>query len=45
MRCISAAVHAVMTWSRDASAAEFQGRLKCDRWEVVVPDLVFEPEP
>ncbi len=44
MRCISAAVHAVVTWSRDASEPEFQAGLKCDRWEVVVPELVFEPE-
>ena len=44
MRCVSAAVHAVVTWSRDASEPEFQVGLKCDHWEVVVPELVFEPE-
>ena len=44
MRCVSAAVHAVVTWSRDASEPEFQAGLKCDHWEVVVPELVFEPE-
>ena len=44
MRCVSAAVHAVVTWSRDASDPEFHDRLKCDRWEVVVPELVFGPE-
>ena len=44
MRCVSAAVHAVVTWSREASDTRFQDGLKCDRWEVVVPELVFEPE-
>ena len=44
MRCALAAVHAVVTWSRDASEPEFQDGLKCDRWEVVVPELVFEPD-
>ena len=44
MRCVSVSVHAVVTWSRDASEPEFQAGLKCDRWEVVVPELVFEPE-
>ena len=44
MRCVSAVVHAVVTWSREASDTRFQDGLKCDRWEVVVPELVFEPE-
>ena len=44
MRCVSAAVHAVVTWSREASEPEFQSGLRCDRWEVVVPELIFEPE-
>ena len=44
MRCVSVAVHAVVTWSRDASEPEFQVGLKCDRWEVVVPELIFEPD-
>ena len=43
-RCVSAAVHAVVSWSRDASEPEFQDGLKCDHWEVVVPELVFEPD-
>ena len=44
MRCVSAAVHAVVTWSRDASEPGFRDGLKCDRWEVVVPELIFEPD-
>ena len=44
MRCVSAAVHAVVTWSREDSKPEFRDGLKCDRWEVVVPELIFEPD-
>ena len=44
MQCVSAAVHAVVTGSREASEPAFQDALKCDRWEVVVPELVFEPD-
>ena len=44
MRCVSAVVHAVVTWSREASDTRFHDGLKCDRWEVVVPELVFEPD-
>ena len=44
MQCVSATVHAVVTWSRDASKPEFRAGMKCDRWEVVVPELIFEPE-
>ena len=44
MRCVSAAVHAVVAWSREASDTKYLDGLKCDRWEVVVPELVFEPE-
>ena len=44
MRCISAAVHAVVTWTRDVSEPEFRDGLRCDCWEVVVPELIFEPD-
>ena len=44
MQYVSATVHAVVTWSRDASKPEFRAGMKCDRWEVVVPELIFEPE-
>ena len=43
MQCVRAAVHAVVTWSRDVSEPDFRDGLKCDRWEVVVPELVFAP--
>ena len=42
-RCISATVHAIVTWSREASDPEYRDGLKCDTWEVVLPELVFEP--
>jgi len=43
MRCTGATVHAIATWSRDRSGPQFQQRLKNDTWEVVIPELVFEP--
>ena len=43
MRCVKATVYAVMTRRREQSPLERQVDLKCDRWEVVVPELVFEP--
>jgi len=43
MRCAGAAVYAVVTRSRAMSDPRFIGRLKCETWEVVVPELVFEP--
>ena len=43
-RCRSAAVRAVVGWTRDASEPHFHDGLKCDEWEVVVPELVFEPD-
>ncbi len=42
-RCASASVLAVATWSREYSEPQYQSGLKCDTWEVVVPELVFEP--
>ena len=45
MRCRFARVLAIATWDRDSSEPQYQGRLQCDTWEVVVPELVFEREP
>ena len=42
-RCRSATVFAVVAWSREASKPQYRDRAKCDTWEVVVPELVFEP--
>jgi ATP-dependent DNA helicase RecQ len=41
--CIDAHLAAVVTWSREDSKPEFAASLKCDRWDVVVPELVFAP--
>ena len=40
-RLQSARVHAVIGRQREDSAPDFQSRLKCDEWEVVIPELVF----
>ena len=43
-KCSSASVFAIVSWSREASQPEYRDSAKCDTWEVVVPELVFEPE-
>ena len=43
-RCRSAKVLAVVRWSREASNPEYHNSIKCDLWEVVVPELTFEPD-
>ena len=37
----SARVHAVVCWQREDSEPEYRPGLRCDTWEVVVPELVF----
>ena len=44
MRCRAASVLAVVGWSREASEPQYREAMKCDAWEVVVPELVFEPD-
>ena len=44
MRCRAGTVLAIVEWSREASDPQYQDRVKCDSWEVVVPELVFEPD-
>ena len=43
MRCRSARVFAVVGWSREASDPRYHDTTKCEDWEIVVPDFVFEP--
>ena len=43
-RCRAAEVFAVARWSREASEPRYRDSAKCDTWEVVVPELVFEPD-
>ena len=38
------ALFAVVAWSREASEPQYRDSMKCDAWEVVVPELVFELE-
>jgi len=43
MQCRSATVLAILSWHREDSEPEYRDRIRCDSWEVVVPELVFEP--
>ncbi|WP_419848206.1 RecQ family ATP-dependent DNA helicase [Candidatus Poriferisocius sp.] len=43
MTCTGATVFAVVSWSRDRSEPQYQDQLNSDTWEVVVPELIFEP--
>ena len=45
MRCIAATVLAIARWERALSAPEHQEGLRAESWEVVIPELVFEPTP
>ena len=44
MRCTRAKVWAIVVWERERSEPQYQGGFLCDDWEVVVPELVFEPD-
>ncbi|MDE0600601.1 MAG: RecQ family ATP-dependent DNA helicase [bacterium] len=44
MRCVSASVFAIATWTREHSDPQYHHRLPSPTWEVVVPELVFEPK-
>ncbi len=43
MRCRAASVRAVVIWSRESTPPQYHDSIGCDAWEVVVPELVFEP--
>ena len=40
-----AKVLAVVAWDRESSEPQYWDRLQRDTWEVVLPELVFEPDP
>jgi ATP-dependent DNA helicase RecQ len=42
-RLVSGQVAAIIVRRRDDSAPKYQSQLRCDSWEVVVPEFVFEP--
>ena len=44
MKCRSAAVMAVVNWNRSSSDPDYLDRIRCETWETVVPEFVFEPE-
>ena len=44
MRCVSATVLAVVNWDREKSEPQYRDGLRSEAWEVVVPELVFEPD-
>ena len=44
LRCRSAAVRAVIGWNREESPPEYRDGSRSEVWEVVVPEMVFEPD-
>ena len=42
MCCVRAGVYAVVNRSRAMSDPRYLERLRCETWEVVVPELVFD---
>ena len=44
MRCMRAKVFAIVSWDRERSEPQYQDGLACNSWEVVVPELIFEPD-
>lgn len=45
MACVSARVAAIIRRGRGDEGAEFRERVQSERWEVVLPELVFDPAP
>lgn len=45
MRCVGAHVHAVMVRRKKDTDPAWQNSLRCEEWEVILPELVFEPDP
>lgn len=43
-RCIKAHVTAILSRSKRAQSSEYAETAQCDHWEVVLPELVFEPD-
>ena len=43
-KCAYATVLAIATWDRESSDPQYRENLQCDTWEIVVPELVFDPE-
>jgi ATP-dependent DNA helicase RecQ len=43
MRCVAARVMAIIVRRRDDAEPEYQSACRCERWELVLPELIFEP--
>jgi len=44
MNCVAARVAAIVVrWRRDDHSTEHAHRIRCERWEIVLPELVFAP--
>ena len=43
VRCAFATVMAVVEWDRERSDPDYRDGLRCQSWQVVVPEIVFEP--
>ena len=43
-RCAFATVMAILEWDRERSDPDYRDGLRCESWEVVVPEIVFEPD-
>ncbi|HNC51597.1 MAG TPA: RecQ family ATP-dependent DNA helicase [Accumulibacter sp.] len=43
MHCIAARVGAILVRRREDSEPEYRAGIRCERWEVVLPELVFAP--
>ncbi len=41
--CAEARIAAIATWNKDRSDPQYRQHLHCDQWEVVIPELIFEP--
>ena len=44
MRCHAATVLAIVAWGRDLAEPQYLPSIKCDAWEVVLPELTFAPD-
>ena len=41
--CAEARVAAIATWNKNRSDPQYRQHLHRDQWEVVIPELIFEP--
>ena len=44
MTCIEARIAAIINRRREDCEPEYQDHVRCERWEVIIPELVFAPQ-